>query len=161
MKITGLKTTVVAVPINRAANSTWFGGDRRIVVVVEVYTNEDIVGLGEMMTPLGPEPSRAIINSAEPLIVGEDPTDVERLKKKLYASFKLTHLHIHAGCWALNAIDMALWDILGKVCGQPLYKVWGGAFRKDIEIYGPIDGDKPEEVAAQARQLVREGFRTI
>ena len=64
MKITGLKTTVVAVPINRAANSTWFGGDRRIVVLVEVYTNEDIVGLGEMMTPLGPEPSRAIINSA-------------------------------------------------------------------------------------------------
>ncbi len=161
MKITGLKTTVVAVPINRAANSTWFGGDRRIVVLVEVYTNEEIVGLGEMMTPLGPEPSRAIINSAEPLIVGEDPTDVERLKKKLYASFKLTHLHIHAGCWALNAIDMALWDILGKVCGQPLYKVWGGAFRKDIEIYGPIDGDKPEEVTAQARRLVDEGFRTI
>jgi glucarate dehydratase len=161
MKIEGLKATVVAVPIRRASTSTWYGADRRVAVLVEVFTDQGIVGLGEMMTPLGAEPSRAIIESAEPLLVGEDPTNVEPLKKKLYAAFNLTHLHIHAGCWALNGIDMALWDILGKACGQPLYRVWGGAFRKHIDFYGPIDAASPEEVAEQARRLVKEGFRTL
>ena len=83
MKIEGLRTTVVAVPIRRASTSTWYGSDRRVAVIVDVFTD--------------------------------------------------------AGCWALNAIDMALWDIAGKACGQPLYKVWGGAFRKQIDFYGPID----------------------
>jgi L-alanine-DL-glutamate epimerase-like enolase superfamily enzyme len=161
MKITALKSTVVAVPTRAHADSEVSDGSYRLAVLVEVFTDEGLVGLGEAPNPVGAEATKTIIDSAEPLLVGEDPTDVERLKKKLYACYNLTHLHIHAACWALNGIDMALWDIVGKACQKPLYQLWGGAFRKNIEFYGPVQRASPEDVAAQAATLVEEGFRTI
>ena len=161
MKITGMRSTVVGVPTQRATTSEMYAGQYRLAVLVEVHTDEGLVGLGEAPNPVGVEATKTIIDSAEPLLVGEDPLEVERLKKKLYAYYNLTHLHIHAACWALNGIDMALWDIVGKACQQPLYRIWGGAFRKRIEFYGPVDRASPGEVAAQASSLVKEGFRTV
>ena len=161
MKITKLSTTVVAVPTRRAAESEGGTSHYRLAVLVEVFTDEGLVGLGEAPNPVGVEATKTIIDSAEPLLVGEDPTNVEILKKKLYAHYNLTHLHIHAACWALNAIDMALWDIVGKACHRPLYQIWGGAFRKKIEFYGRVNVAPPDEVAAQAAALAGEGFRTI
>lgn len=93
--------------------------------------------------------------------MGEDVFNVEPVKKKLYAHYYLTHLHIHAANWALNAIEMALWDLVGKGCGKPLYKIWGGAFRKKIPYYGPIQRTTPEKVALQAVDLVKRGFKTL
>ena len=161
MKITGLKSTVVAVPIRRAKTSEMFAASYRLAVLVEIFTNEGLVGIGEAPNPVGAEATKAIIDSTEPLLVGEDPTEPEKLKKKLYAYYNLTHLHIHAACWALNGIDMALWDLTGKACQQPLWRIWGGAFRKKAEFYGSIDRATPEEVAEQARDLIDAGFKTL
>jgi len=127
IKITGLKSTVVAVPTRGPAASEVSASHYRLAVLVEVSTDEGLVGLGEAPNPVGVEATKTIIDSAEPLLVGEDPTNVEVLKKKLYAHYNLTHLHIHAACWALNGIDMALWDIVGKACQKPLYQISGGA----------------------------------
>jgi len=161
MRITGLKSTVVAVPSRGSTSSETHPGHYTLAVLVEVLTDEGLIGIGEAPCVLGAQPTKAIIDAAEPVIVGEDPTNVEMLKKKLYGVFNLTHLHIHSGCWALNAIDMALWDLVGKSCGKPLYQLWGGAFRKKIEYYGSIDRSHPEDVAEQTAQLVKEGFRTL
>jgi len=161
MKITELKSTIVALPTRRMATSEVGAGQYRLAVLVELVTDEGVTGLGESPNPVGVEATKTIIDSAEPLLVGEDPTNVEVLKKKLYAHYNLTHLHIHAACWALNGIDMALWDIVGKACHKPLYQIWGGAFRKRIEFYGPIDRASPEEVGAQAASLAKEGFKTL
>jgi glucarate dehydratase len=162
MKVTGLKSTVVAVPTRRGGSSSEEGiGSYRLAVLVQVYTDEGLVGLGEAPNPAGVEVTKTIIDSAEPLLIGEDPTNVEVLKKKLYARYNLTHLHIHAACWALNGIDMALWDIVGKACQKPLYQIWGGAFRKKIEFYGQVDVASPKAVAAQAATLAEKGFRVI
>ena len=162
MKITGLKSTVVAVPTRRSeAESEVSGANYVLAVLVQVFTDEGLVGLGEAPNPVGVEVTKTIIDSTEPLLVGEDPTNIEVLKKKLYAHYNLTHLHIHAACWALNGIDMALWDIVGKACDKPLYVLWGGAFRKKIEYYGYVNPGTPEQAAAQAVALVAEGFRTL
>ena len=161
MKITGLKSTIVAVPTQKAETSEIRGATYRPAIMVEIFTDEGLVGIGEAPNPVGAEATKAIIDSTEPLLVGEDPTEPEKLKKKLYAYYNLTHLHIHAACWALNGIDMALWDLTGKACQQPLWRIWGGAFRKKIEFYGPIDRAAPEEVAAKAKQWVEEGFKTL
>jgi L-alanine-DL-glutamate epimerase-like enolase superfamily enzyme len=162
MEITGLKSTVVAVPTRKGGSrSEQDTSSYRLAVLVKVFTDEGLVGLGEAPNPVGVEATKTIIDSAEPLLIGEDPTNVEVLKKKLYAYYNLTHLHIHAACWALNGIDMALWDIVGKVCHRPLYQIWGGAFRKKIEFYGQVDVASPEAVAAQAAELARKGFSTI
>ena len=162
MKITKLKSTIVAVPTQAAPTSEEVrASNYRLAVLVEVFTDEGLVGLGEAPNPVGAETTKTIIDSAEPLLVGEDATDVERLKKKLYAYYNLTHLHIHAACWALNGIDMALWDIVGKSCRKPLYQIWGGAFRKKIEFYGDVRRASPDDVAAQASTLLEEGFKTF
>jgi len=161
MKITGLKSTVVAVPTQEAADSEVSPRHDRVAVLVEVYTDQGLTGLGEAPNPVGAEVTKTIIDSAEPLLVGEDPTQAEVIKKKLYTHYNLTHLHIHAACWALNGIDMALWDIVGKACRRPLYQIWGGAFRKRIEFYGQVDVASPAETAAQAAALVEEGYGTI
>jgi glucarate dehydratase len=161
MKITGLKSTVVAVPTIWPAKSEVSASHYRLAVLVEVFTDEGLVGLGEAPNPVGVEATKTIIDSIEPILVGEDPTNVEILKKKLYAHYNLTHLHIHAACWAINGIDMALWDIMGKACQKPLYQIWGGAFRKKIKFYGDVRRASPDEVAAQASTLAEEGFKTI
>lgn len=153
MKISSLRSTPVAVPGTLGYVP---------VVIVELLTDEGLVGLGEAPCPTGTEAARAIIDAAEPLLVGQDPLQPEPLKKRLYAAFNLTHLHIHAACWALNAIDMALWDLVGKACGQPLYRVWGGAFRKRVSFYGSISHElSPEDAATKAADYVAEGYGTI
>ena len=161
MKITGLKSVIVAVPTHKPETSEIRGATYRLAILIEVFTDAGLVGIGEAPNPVGAEATKAIVDAAEPLIVGEDPTEPEKLKKKLYAYFNLTHLHIHAACWALNGIDTALWDLAGKACAQPLWKLWGGAFRKRVEFYGPVDRASPEEVAEQTRQLVADGFGTL
>jgi len=86
MKITKLKSTIVAVPTQAAATSEEVrASNYRLAVLVEVFTDEGLVGLGEAPNPVGAETTKTIIDSAEPLLVGEDATDVEKLKKKLYA----------------------------------------------------------------------------
>jgi L-alanine-DL-glutamate epimerase-like enolase superfamily enzyme len=162
MKITKLESQVVAVPLKgRRVESEVSGANYVLAVLVQVFTDEGLVGIGEAPNPVGAEVTKVIIDSTEPLLVGEDPLQVEVLKKKLYAHYNLTHLHIHAGCWALNGIEMALWDIAGKACGRPLYQLWGGAFRKKIEYYGYVHPSTPEDSAAQATALVAQGFGTI
>src|SRR5512137_1225694 len=115
MKITSLRPTIVTVPGDRGPVT---------VVLVEIGTDAGLVGLGEAPTPTGAEPARELIASTAPLLLGQDPLQPERLKKILYLNYNLTHLHIHAACWALNAIDMALWDLVGRAAGLPLYKLW-------------------------------------
>jgi L-alanine-DL-glutamate epimerase-like enolase superfamily enzyme len=161
MKITELRSTIVALPTPRKAAPELGVGHYRLAVLVEVLTDGGLIGLGEAPNPVGVEATKVIIDSAEPLLIGEDPANVEVLKKKLYAHYNLTHLHIHAACWALNGIDMALWDLVGKACDRPLYQIWGGAFRKQIEFYGPIDRASPEDVAIQAADLAKAGFQTL
>ena len=153
MRISGLRSTAVAVPTEQAYVPA---------VIVEVLTDEGVVGLGEAPTPIGTDATKAIIDSTEPLIVDEDPMQPECIKKKLYSCYNLTHLHIHAACWALNAIDMALWDIVGKVCQQPLYRIWGGAFRRKIPFYASVSHEiGPDQAAERAASYVEQGFGTI
>ena len=96
MKITGLKSTIVAVPTQKAETSEISGASYHLAILVEVTTDAGIIGIGEAPNPVGAEATKAIIDSAAPLLIGEDPTQPEILKKKLYAYYNLTHLHIHA-----------------------------------------------------------------
>ncbi|MCC7354123.1 MAG: mandelate racemase/muconate lactonizing enzyme family protein [Anaerolineae bacterium] len=161
MRITGVETVIVAVPRREVATTSGRVSSYQLGVLVKVFTDEGWVGLGEAPDPAGAEVTKTIIDATEPLLVGEDPTNVEVLKKKLYAHYNLTHFHIHAACWALNGIDMALWDLVGRSCQKPLYQIWGGAFRKEIEYYGRVPVACPEEVGDRAAELAGEGFKTI
>jgi L-alanine-DL-glutamate epimerase-like enolase superfamily enzyme len=99
----------------------------------------------------------------EQFIVGEDPTDVERIMLKIR----------HRGAFkpwgsAVSAIEMALWDLAGKTAGLPVYKLLGGKVRDRVRVYNgavrfPMNGHSPEDYAANTAQMKAspEGFTII
>ena len=134
MKITDLKCTVI--------------GQNP---VIRITTDEGIVGWGEAEAPkhyLKPH-----LLFYKQFIVGEDPTNVERvmLKIRRLGSFKP---------WgaAVSAIEMALWDIAGKAAGLPVYKLLGGKVRDKVRVYNgavrfPMAGYTPDDYAANMAKL--------
>ena len=168
MQITDLKTTIVAVPQKGAPdNFSLAGGTWKVVIIVEVNTDDGLVGLGEAIPTFSDmefEAAKRLVDSARLLLIGEDPFNVNPIIKKLYVAYNLSHFHIHASSWAWTGVEMALWDLVGKKCGQPLYKIWGGAFRKKIPYFGLIyrtEGTTSEEVANRSIELVKKGFESI
>ncbi len=162
MKVKDVKTTVVSVPL-RKVYPTAFGAFSGHVTaaIVEVTTDDGLVGIGESPVLYGGEVAKLIIDSCRRLVVGEDPFDVEVIRRKLYAHHNLIHFHIHAAGWALSGIEMALWDLMGKAAGQPLYKLWGGAIRRKIPFWGWVAGAGTSSMAAESKSFVRKGFTTI
>lgn len=163
MKITNIKATPVAVPLqkNLTKSKMRIGPRLMIAVIVEVFTDEGIVGIGETPAVLGADISRDIVLSTKKFLCGEDPSNINLLMKKLYVQYNLTHFHIHTASWALSGIEMALWDIAGKKANMPLYKIWGGAYRKKIEFYGDVERQELSGMKERASMLVDMGFKTI
>jgi L-alanine-DL-glutamate epimerase-like enolase superfamily enzyme len=144
MKITDLKCTVL--------------GQNPVVRIV---TDAGISGFGEVEA-YKPYLKPHILFYRE-LILGEDPTDVERvmLKIRRLGSFKP---------WgsAVSAIEMALWDIAGKAAGLPVYKLLGGKVRDKVRVYNgavrfPMSGFAPEDFAENMAKMkeAKEGFTII
>ena len=163
MKITDLKTTVVAMPLSKVTPTSIviFGESPLLSVLVEVTTDAGITGIGESPVVNGAEICRSMIDSVKPLLIGEDPFQVERLRKKLYARFNLVHFHLHAANWAFSGIDTALWDIIGKSCGQPLHRLWGGGYRDKVNFWGWVPHGTFSIIQEESRRYVQEGFNCL
>lgn len=101
---------------------------------VEVSTNEGIIGIGECACN-----SKEIITSAadhlKQCLLGEDPFDVEKIWRKMYGS-----VFFYMAPTIFSAIDIALWDIMGKKLGVPCYKLLGGQMRDRVRIYTHLRG---------------------
>ena len=102
-------------------------------VYLELLTNQGVTGLGEI-SALEPNAAEALVKSLFELLDGENPTRIEHLWQKLYRA----HRDIRGGpfmCHTLAAIDMALWDITGKLWNVPVYRLLGGPCRDKIRVY--------------------------
>jgi galactonate dehydratase len=100
------------------------------------------------------------------LVVGEDPTRIEHLWQTMFRQHFWHGGDIVRGT-ALSGIDIALWDILGKVHGVPCHRLWGGRVRDHVRLYGHLGGgrmedfygnDEPQRFAELASAMVEEGF---
>ncbi len=121
MKITEIKTFLMS------------GGGSRNWCFVKVYTDAGIYGVGE-----GSGWPRVVQTGVEDLaniVVGEDPTDIERLHQQMIVAIMGHGMTGTPGSGAINAIDMALWDIKGKVLNTPVWNLIGGRVRKRIRTY--------------------------
>lgn len=163
MKITDVRATPVAVPLKPVPSESKMrlGPRVELAVIVEVFTDEGIVGIGETPVVLGCDISAMIVESTKPVLAGRDPSNINRLMKELYVQYNLAHLHIHAGSWAVSGIEMALWDIAGQRAGMPIYRLWGGAFRKKIEFMGSIERQELDGMKKEAAKLAEQGYHTI
>jgi L-alanine-DL-glutamate epimerase-like enolase superfamily enzyme len=159
MRITNIKATPVAVPFGE--DELWaFGGRRGLVsILVEVETDEGVVGLGEAAAYPSADVVLAVLRSLEGLVVGEDPFRIERIVKKIEVVG--TWHHVRATSPGIAAIEMACWDIVGKVCGQPLVNLFGGPVRDRVEFFYYLSQKSPEDMARDARTAVGKGFGTL
>jgi L-alanine-DL-glutamate epimerase-like enolase superfamily enzyme len=158
MRITRIRPIPVAVPYR--TEEVWAFGRRKglVSVLIEVETDEGVVGLGEAAAYPSADVVLAVLKSIEPMVVGEDPFAIERLVRRI--DLVGTWHHVRASSPAIAAVEMACWDIAGKVCGQPLVNLVGGRFREAVEFFSYVSGATPDDVAEAARQARKKGFGT-
>jgi L-alanine-DL-glutamate epimerase-like enolase superfamily enzyme len=132
-------------------------------IFVQVLTDEGISGIGECSPMHGPVLAHFVDTALKPLVVGEDPREIDRLwHKMLFRTYKLGVQGVQPE--GIAGIDIALWDILGKVAGLPICTLLGGRYREKIKMYASIGGGAgmtPEQMAAKVEQALEQGFRAI
>ena len=160
MRIAELTVTVVSIPFNE--EETWIWGRRAGITnaLVEVVTDEGVTGVGECPGHPNVALVREMLESVRDVMVGEDPLRPERLMGFLLARRGLHHFR-HAANTALGGLETALWDIVGKVAGQPLARLLGGPVRDTVPYYRYVPMGPSEQMAARAAEGVAEGVSTI
>src|SRR5919109_2261786 len=134
MKITAVDTCVLTVPTPKPMALQY---PHHKFVVAEIGTDEGVRGLGYSLVfgGGGAEAVLAYLDARlKPLLLDEDPLQVERLWEKMYRGDRGVRRVGLAGM-ALSALDIALWDLAGKAAGVPLYRLWGGATDR-VAAYG-------------------------
>ena len=131
------------------------------LVVVQVLTSEPgLYGLGcATFTQRHMAVKAALDHHVGPFVIGKDPQQIEDLWQSGCVN----------GYWrngpvlnnALSGIDMALWDIKGKLAGMPCYQLWGGLCRPAAAVYVHTGGRDAAEVADGVRALMAQGFRHV
>ncbi|WP_099827284.1 mandelate racemase/muconate lactonizing enzyme family protein [Oceaniglobus indicus] len=157
MKITSVKSHVLQYELPEELGYSQQYYARRTAHIVEVSTDEGITGWGECFGP----GAIAVANAAivekviAPMILGADPLDRDVLWHRVY---NLTRDHGQKGMplQALSGVDIALWDIAGKVAGLPLHKLIGGAHRTRVPAYGYGMMLKRESVADHVARFADE-----
>jgi L-alanine-DL-glutamate epimerase-like enolase superfamily enzyme len=129
-----------------------------INTIVEVITDEGLIGVGSAMT------SKALVLAAvkllQPLLIGERADEPARVSEKLRQSL-FWQGRGGAVEHAISGIDIALWDLMGKICNQPVARLLGGCYRDRIKPYGSILFDEPERLREKLERVTARGFKAI
>jgi len=159
MKITNLRTIIVNIPLSKPIK--WSFGIRKgtSTVIVFIETDEGITGIGETKAPYSSKVLQTAINEMKPILINEDPFDIERIKKKLLATGLLWCPDY--AVFVISGIEIALWDIIGKCLKKPIYELIGGKYREKVSFAAYIFIDEPKKVAEEALKYVEQGFSTI
>ena len=131
------------------------------LVVVKVTTSEpELYGLGcATFTQRAKAVVTAVQEYLRPLLIGRDVARIEEIWQ-----LGMVHAYWRNGPVlnnALSGVDMALWDIKGKLAGMPVYDLWGGKCREAAALYRHADGREPAEVADRVKAFMAEGYRHI
>ena len=126
-------------------------------LICEVFTDAGLVGIGN--AALSPIVTKQVIDRyLAPLLVGADPWDVEFLWQHMYRK-TMAFGRKGIGMVAISAVDIALWDLMGKSAGQPVYRLLGGRTKPRIPVYASRLYSTPlDELAAEAARYKGEGY---
>jgi galactonate dehydratase len=127
-------------------------------LLVRVYTDEGVIGNGEAGLWAHHGVVRNAIEELSDYYVGKDPL---RIEHHFQVVSRQTHFMGAVLSAAVSAIDIALWDILGKVTGQPVYQLLGGKTRDKVKVFANANGNTVEEVRTAAARAVEEGYLSL
>lgn len=126
---------------------------------LKVHTDKDIIGLGEPILEGRAKTVATAVQELEHLLIGEDPRRVQHLWQAMYRQTFYRGGPLLTS--AISGIEQALWDILGKSLGAPVYQLLGGACRDRIRMYRGAGGDTPEQAAANVKDAIAQGFNAL
>ena len=164
MKITDIKTIRLRATIPTEGQVFSRSGVRnaRSATLVEVHTDDGIVGIGSC-SGNGELVEIIIEKVLKPLLIGMDPTGIDEIWDKVYVRGGHKEFGSRGiGVVALSGVDIALWDIFGKVRGVPLYQLLGGKCRDKVPVYATaLYPEEPWKVAKRARGFAEQGFHGV
>ena len=129
-------------------------------LLVEIMTDSGQVGIGE--AALAPRVTKQVIDLyLKPILIGQNPFDSEYLWQHMYRS-TLAFGRKGIGMVAISAVDIGIWDLLGKIQNQPLFRLLGGKTKPKIPVYASRLYSQPlAELAGEARKYKEQGFRAM
>src|SRR5580704_8438361 len=127
---------------------------------MEMMSDDGLVGIGNAaLTPLVTK--QVIDLHLKPLLMGADPWDIEFLWQHMYRK-TMAFGRKGIGMVAISAVDIALWDLLGKSAKQPVYRLLGGRTKPKIPVYASRLYSTPlDELAAEAKKYKKEGYQAM
>ena len=148
MNITGARVTAIRIPRRDVLHTSYGSHDDACTVVVELTTDEGLVGVGQTAVdaPFYGETAEGIVANIRahlvPAVTGESPFDIERLVGKMRAVLP-SHWSSHAG------VELALWDLKGKALGVPVYQLLGGKVRDGVSLMGFVRRSNAAQMAKE------------
>ncbi len=129
-------------------------------LVVEIFTDDGHIGIGN--AALAPQATKRVIDLyLKPLLIGKDPWDLEFLWQHMYRK-TMAFGRKGIGMAAISALDIALWDLLGKSAKQPVYRLLGGRTKTRIPVYASrLYSVELAELAAEAQRYKNEGYKAM
>ena len=129
-------------------------------LICEIETDDGVIGIGN--AALAPQIAKKTIDTyLKPLVIGEDPFDYAYIWEKMYR-------HTHAwgrkgiGMTAISAIDIAIWDLMGKLVGKPVFKLLGGRTKDKIPVYySKLYADTIPAMQAEAEEAMTHGYQAF
>ena len=156
MKISDVKTFLVHDAGRPGRNYTF----------VKIYTDEGLTGLGEAGVTWKELAVQGLVETYRPVLIGMDPSRIEHIWQTLWRGQFFRGGHVHSA--AVAAIDLALWDLRGKVLGAPVYDLLGGRARDYVRCYCHVQGDAHgvphggiDEMVDYAKRQVARGWRYV
>lgn len=163
MKIKHVRTHILQAALSQpfAYSRAWY--DTRMAMVVEIETDNGLVGWGECYGPA--RITAAVVESVAALLIGEDPLRIDHLWRKVYSTLR-DHGQKGVVIEGLSGIDIALWDIKGKHFGVPVHRLLGGGMRHEVQAYATglyrrRSGDPLRYLPEEAAGYVAEGFKAV
>lgn len=129
-------------------------------LVVEIECDDGAIGIGN--AALAPHAVKVVIDTyLKPLLVGQNPMNSEYLWQSMYRR-TLAYGRKGIGMAAISAVDLAIWDLKGKLTGQPVFRLLGGRVKPSISVYASRLYSQPlEDLAAEAKRYVDLGFTAL
>jgi len=160
MKISQLEFIPVSIPYTHREVSSLIQRDGVTDVLVKAVTDDGLVGWGESCSGANVESVAEALKAMRPFVLGRSPWESEAIRAELW----------HRGIWSFRkptasfayaGIDIALWDICGKACGEPLYNLLGGKVRERVNYFYYLAQGSTSELSKQCRDGLDKGFHVF
>lgn len=156
MKITSIETFDLRCAIEPSFGWSQGWVDQRMTTLVKITTDDGLVGWGEgAAAPI-------INNILAPLLIGQDPMQRAGLWERMFHALYNANNFVGLAGSALSALDIALWDLVGKATGLPIHALLGGKVRDQVAVYATglyyTEGEFPNRLLDEARSYVEQGF---